>query len=110
MSDCICMGFSINKMCVVHGNPEIVKANEQIRVQKTINNEINSLQKENQDLRNQLEKAEKVIEFYANPNGNYERGITTYTRYVDDSTRHEDAGYKLVRVGKRARNYLKENK
>lgn len=56
-------------------------------------------------LKQRLSEAEKVIDFYAKPNSSYVRGLITYTKYVDDSTRHHDAGYSLVRIGKRAREY-----
>lgn len=54
------------------------------------------------------EKLRKCVEFYAKPNSHYTRGLVTYTKYVDDSDRHSDMGYSLVRIGKRARQCLKE--
>ena len=60
MSDeCICIGFSINKRCRVHGNPESVMANEMIRARKSINLQIKDLQ---QKLKQENLKKEEAIE------------------------------------------------
>ena len=50
MSECICMGFGINRRCVIHGTPESVWGEEQVRVQEKINNKIQSLKEENAKL------------------------------------------------------------
>ena len=56
-----------------------------------------------QELEKQLEIAESVVDFYAEPNHSYVNGLTTYTKYKDDQNKYEDMGYRLVLIGKRAR-------
>ena len=61
MNECICMGFSINKMCVVHGFPETVRANEMIRVKKTVNGEIKKLKEQLNQEKQRREDAEQTL-------------------------------------------------
>lgn len=65
--------------------------------------EIEKLQAENKILK-------EALAFYAEPNHSYVNGLTTYTKYKDDSDRHEDCGYSLVIIGKRARAALEKIK
>ena len=54
-------------------------------------------------LQKSLDIAMEAIEFYSEPNHSYVNGLTTYTKYKNDSDRHEDCGYSLVMIGKKAR-------
>lgn len=64
MGNCICTGFSINKMCPIHGSPEKVRANEQIRVALTIDKEIQQLKTDIKELTRQRDLYKKSNDFF----------------------------------------------
>lgn len=75
-----------------------------------LRDEYNHLQFQLAQAKADLEKAEKVIEFYGKPTESYQRGLTTYTRYKNDDESHVSIGYTLKLRGKRARKYFQDKK
>ena len=76
--ECICIGFSINKRCRVHGNPESVMANEMIRARKSINLQIKDLQQKLNQETLRREEAEKVISDIESECHSYQEDIEGY--------------------------------
>ena len=93
-------GYDCNQVSSANSAWNFAQAQEQ--------KEIEELKKENESLKKKLEKAEEVIQFYANQENWYSHGNdSTIKRRIDLNDGEEFLNYEYG--GKRARAYLKEN-